>query len=91
MVANEIVLPVDQAAAWELLTDPALRREWLGEEWEERRALVEHEEEGRYVSWWWDDGGLGSRVEVILTPAVGGTRISVTELPVSAPMALACA
>jgi len=30
------------------------------------------------------------RVEVILTPAVGGTRISVTEQPVTAPMALAC-
>ncbi len=89
MVASEIVLPVDRETAWELLTDPALRREWLGEEWEEREAVVEHEEPGDYLSWWWDDGAHGTRVEVILTPAVGGTRISVTELPVRTPMALA--
>ncbi len=91
MVASEIVLPVDRETAWELLTDPALRREWLGEEWRERRAVVEHEEPGAYVCWWWDDGAHGSRVEVVLTPAVGGTRISVTELPIAAPMALALA
>lgn len=90
MVASEIVLPVDRETAWELLTDPALRREWLGEEWEERAAVVEHEEPGGYLSWWWDDGARGSRVEVILTPAAGGTRISVTEQPVTAPMALVC-
>lgn len=89
MVASDIVLPVDAATAWELLTDPALRAEWLGEEWEERRALVEQEEPGDYLSWWWDDGDHGSRVEVILSPAVGGTRISVTETPITAPMALA--
>lgn len=89
MVASEIVLPVDAETAWELLTDPALRHEWLGEEWEERRALLETEEPGGYLSWWWDDGAHGSRVEVILTPAVGGTRISVTETPITAPMALA--
>ena len=89
MVASEIVLPVDSETAWGLLTDPALRREWLGDEWAERDAVVEHEEPGAYVSWWWDDGAYGSRVEVVLTPAVGGTRVSVTELPITAPMALA--
>ena len=91
MVASEIVLPVDAQTAWELLTDPGLRREWLGEEWGERGAIVEQEEPGDYLSWWWDDGAHGSRVEVILTPAVGGIRVSVTETPITAPMALACA
>lgn len=91
MVASEIVLPVDRETAWELLTDPVLRREWLGEEWRERQAVLEHEEPGAYVCWWWDDGAHGSRVEVVLTPAVGGTRVSVTELAITAPMALACA
>ena len=91
MVASEVVLPVVPEVAWELLTDPALRREWLGEEWAEREAVVEQEEPPGYLSWWWDDGTHGSRVEVILTPAVGGTRVSVTETPVRAPMALACA
>ncbi len=89
MVASEIVLPVDQATAWELLTDPALRCEWLGEEWEERKAVLEQAEPSAYLSWWWDDGAHGARVEVILTPAVGGTRVSVTEVPIQAPMALA--
>lgn len=91
MVASEIVIPVDQQTAWELLTDPTLRREWLGDEWAEREAVVEQEEPGGYLSWWWDDGAHGSRIEVFLTPAVGGTRVSVTETPVAAPMALACA
>ena len=89
MVADEIVLPVDRALAWELLTDPELRREWLGEEWAEREAVLEQAEPGAYLSWWWDDGAHGSRVEVILTPAIGGTRVSVTETPISAPMARA--
>jgi uncharacterized protein YndB with AHSA1/START domain len=91
MVANEIVLPVDRARAWELLTDPELRREWLGEEWDDREAVLEQAEDGAYLSWWWDDGAHGSRVEVILTPAPEGTRVSVTETPISAPLALAFA
>lgn len=91
MVASEIVLPVDRDTAWELLTDPALRSEWLGEEWSAREAVVEQEEPGDYLAWWWDDGANGSRVEVILTPAAGGTRVSVTETPITAPMALAAA
>jgi len=87
MVASEIVLPVDRETARELLTDP-LRREWLREEWEEREAVVEHEEPGGYLSWWWDDGARLAR-RGHPHPAVGGTRISVTEQPVTAPMALA--
>jgi uncharacterized protein YndB with AHSA1/START domain len=91
MVANEVVLPVDRDTAWELLTDETLRREWLGEEWGDREAIVEEAEPGAYLSWWWDDGRHGSRVEVVLSDAVGGTRVSVTETPVAAPMALALA
>jgi uncharacterized protein YndB with AHSA1/START domain len=91
MVANDIVLPVDRDVAWELLTDEDARREWLGEEWADREAVVEQAEPGDYLSWWWDDGAHGSRVEVILTDAVGGTRVSVTETPIAAPMALAAA
>lgn len=89
MVANEVVLPVDRDTAWELLTDDALRHEWLGEEWEAREAIVEYADRGSALAWWWDDGRHGSRVEVILTDAVGGTRVTVTETPVAAPMAMA--
>ncbi len=77
MVAREIVLPVDRDTAWELLTDEDARREWLGE-WADRDAVVEDEEPGERLSFWWDSG----RVEILLTEAVGGTRISVFETPV---------
>ena len=91
MVAHEVVLPCDTDVAWELLTDEDARREWLGEEWSEREAVVEAADEGRYLSWWWDDGEHGARVEVVLDPVVGGTRITVIDTPVAAPMALATA
>jgi hypothetical protein len=42
------------------------------------------------VFWWWEDDEPGSRVEVVLTPVVGGTRVSVTET-VTGPYALAAA
>jgi uncharacterized protein YndB with AHSA1/START domain len=79
MVARDIVLPVDPDTAWEALTDDDLRREWLGDA-ADRETVVEESEPGeRLVFWWWDDGGPGSRVEVVLTPVVGGTRVAVTE------------
>jgi uncharacterized protein YndB with AHSA1/START domain len=79
MVARDIVLPVDPDTAWEALTDDDLRREWLGEA-AERETVVEESEPGeRLVFWWWEGEEPGSRVEVVLTPIVGGTRVSVTE------------
>jgi hypothetical protein len=73
MVARDIVLPVDRDTAWEALTDDDLRREWLGDA-ADRETVVEESEPGeRLVFWWWED------VEVVLTPVVGGTRVSVTE------------
>jgi uncharacterized protein YndB with AHSA1/START domain len=79
MVARDIVLPVDPDTAWEALTDDDLRREWLGEA-AERETVVEESEPGeRLVFWWWEGEEPGSRVEVVLTPVVGGTRVSVTE------------
>lgn len=89
MVASTTVLPCEPDVAWELLTDPDAREEWLGEEWAEREAVVESAEEERYLAWWWDDGEHGSRVEVVLDPVPAGTRITVVETPVTAPMALA--
>jgi uncharacterized protein YndB with AHSA1/START domain len=91
MVASSTVLPCDPDVAWELLTDEDARGEWLGEEWAERDAVVEAAEEERYLSWWWDDGERGSRVEVVLDPVPAGTRVTVVETPVAAPMALAAA
>lgn len=83
MVAREIVLPVDRDTAWELLTDEDARREWLGGD-ADRETVVEDAEPGERLAFWWDD----ARVEVLLTDAVGGTRISVFEQPVG-PLCLA--
>ena len=50
---------------------------------EERRAIVEEVEPGeRWTFWWWTDDAPGSRVTVELAPAVGGTKVRVTESPV---------
>jgi uncharacterized protein YndB with AHSA1/START domain len=63
---------------------------------ETRHAVVEEVAEGeRWTFWWWTGDAPGSRVTVELAPAVGGTRIRVTESPVgpwaSAAPALAVA
>jgi uncharacterized protein YndB with AHSA1/START domain len=56
---------------------------------EERRGMVEEVAPGeRLTFWWWADGGESSRVTFELAPAVGGTRIRVTETP-AGPTALA--
>jgi uncharacterized protein YndB with AHSA1/START domain len=56
---------------------------------EERRGMVEEVAPGeRLTFWWWPDGGESSRVTFELAPAVGGTRIRVTETP-AGPTALA--
>lgn len=89
MVANDVVLPVDPETAWELLTDEEARQEWLGDEWAEREAVVEAADPGRYLAWWWDDGAHGARVEVVLDPVPAGTRVTVVETPITAPMAAA--
>jgi uncharacterized protein YndB with AHSA1/START domain len=90
MVARDITLPVDPETAWEALTDPDARREWLGE-WADRETVVEEAEPGeRLVFWWWDDDTPGSRVEFVLTPVAGGTRVQVSEAA-TGPFALAAA
>jgi uncharacterized protein YndB with AHSA1/START domain len=55
---------------------------------EERRGMVEEVAVGeRLTFWWWPEGQEGSRVTFELAPAVGGTRVRVTETPVG-PTAL---
>lgn len=50
---------------------------------EQRRAIVEEVAPGqRWSFWWWTEDAPGSRVTFELAPAVGGTRIRVTESPV---------
>src|SRR3954451_7168163 len=64
---------------------------------EERRGMVEEVAPGeRLTFWWWPEGESGSCVTFELAPAVGGTRIRVTETPAgptasATPRALALA
>ena len=55
---------------------------------EHRLARVDDVDEGRRLAftWWPDDGGdePASRVEFVLTPLQGGTRLVVTESPLTA-------
>jgi uncharacterized protein YndB with AHSA1/START domain len=56
---------------------------------EERRGMVEEVAPGeRLTFWWWPADGESSRVTFELAPAVGGTRVRVTETP-AGPTALA--
>jgi uncharacterized protein YndB with AHSA1/START domain len=55
-----------------------------------RRLTVDDVVEGRRISWRWSadgDDGASSRVEITLTPADGGTRVDVVELPLPGPRA----
>ena len=49
---------------------------------EERRGMVEEVAPGeRLTFWWWVPDGESSRVTFELAPAIGGTRVRVTETP----------
>src|SRR5919112_1296804 len=79
-VRREIVLPVERARAWALLTEPAELREWLADEVELEPEEVEQQ---RRIRFRWDDDATGvpSRVEWTLDDARGGTRVVVVERP----------
>ena len=56
---------------------------------EERRGGVAWVEEGRELAFTWSrDGDPPSLVELILEPAVAGTRVRVVERPLAGPVAI---
>jgi len=61
---------------------------FIGADGEDRVARVDDVDEGRRLAftWWPDEGGdeLASKVEFVLTPTPGGTRLVVTESPLTA-------
>ena len=89
---TETVVPATPEETWEALTDPDHLGEWFAEDAEvdltpggdlqigERSGFVEEvAEPERFVFWWAAEGEESSRVEIELAPAVGGTRVRVTE------------
>ncbi len=88
MVEREVVLPAPRDEVWDALVDGG----WLGDDVElepwtggdevvaERRGVVEEVDEGeRLVLRWARDGEAETRVELLLTDAVAGTRLVVLE------------
>ena len=61
---------------------------FIGTDGEHRLARVDDVDEGRRLAftWWPDDEGdqPASKVEFVLTPTQGGTRVVVTESPLTA-------
>ena len=68
---------------WSAISDPELRAQWLDDDDARSRELrLDEVDDGRRLVWtWWrPDGELrASRVEVVLAPTMGGTRVVVTE------------
>jgi uncharacterized protein YndB with AHSA1/START domain len=68
---------------WSAISDPQLRDLWLDDDDARSRQLrLDEVDDGRRLVWtWWrpDDEPRASRVEIVLAPTVGGTRVVVTE------------
>jgi len=95
-VTRELVVPASPEEVWEELTDPQRLEEWFANEveldleqgeghfrWEngeERYAVVEEAEEGRYLAYTWrDETGRESHVDFTIEETDDGTRVVVTE------------
>jgi uncharacterized protein YndB with AHSA1/START domain len=75
---------------WSAISDPELRAQWLNDDDARSRELrLDEVDDGRRLVWtWWRPDGepRASRVEVVLAPTMGGTRVVVTETLASAPV-----
>jgi uncharacterized protein YndB with AHSA1/START domain len=81
-VSDETALEAWLADRVELDLRPGGEATFLLPDGEERRGMVEEVAPGeRLTFWWWPEDGESSRVTFELTPAVGGTRVRVTETP----------
>ena len=88
-VSDETALEAWLAERVELDLRPGGDATFVLPDGEERRGMVEEVAPGeRLTFWWWPAEGESSRVTFELAPAVGGTRVRVTETP-AGPTALA--
>jgi uncharacterized protein YndB with AHSA1/START domain len=75
---------------WSAISDPELRAQWLDDDDARSRELrLDEVDDGRRLVWtWWRPDGepRASRVEVVLAPTMGGTRVVVTETLASTPV-----
>ena len=93
-VTREVTLPLDTEQAWETVTElqdwlvddqdlelePGAEGTLTLPDGEERSARVEEVEPGEKLTfWWWGEDAPATYVELVLTPAVSGTRVVVIE------------
>jgi uncharacterized protein YndB with AHSA1/START domain len=80
---------------WSAISDPELRALWLDDDDARSRQLrLDEVDDGRRLVWtWWrpDDEPRASRVEIVLAPTAGGTRVVVTETLASSSVGVASA
>jgi uncharacterized protein YndB with AHSA1/START domain len=74
-VEREITVAAALEDVWRVLSDDALRRDWL-----ECDVEPEEVDEGRRLAYRWERDGLGeSHVELTVEAVSGGTRVRVVE------------
>jgi uncharacterized protein YndB with AHSA1/START domain len=91
-VTRTVELDADTDAVWEAIADPERRAQWLDDDDAAGRTVrVDEIDAGRRLVWtWWRPDGDepdASTVEIAVSPRTdGGTRVVVTERPLSASM-----
>ena len=74
-VEREITVAAEPEDVWRVLSDDALRRDWL-----ECEVEPEEVDEGRRLTYRWERDGLGeSHVELTVEAVADGTRVRVVE------------
>jgi uncharacterized protein YndB with AHSA1/START domain len=87
-VTRSVEVEADTTDVWPTVSDPEMRALWLDDDDARSRQIrLDQVDDGRRLVWtWWRPGDEpdASRVEIVLTPTVGGTRVTVTETLASA-------
>lgn len=87
-VRREVVIEAAPEEIWESLTTEEGRDRWLEAD-PGREIRVEYAREPRRLVWWWRRGDdAATRVEFVIAPAPGGSRVIVMEDAPAFPLAL---
>ncbi|MDA8067091.1 MAG: hypothetical protein M0T77_00550 [Actinomycetota bacterium] len=80
-VTQEITVDAPLEEVWGAVSTDGGRELWLEDD-PDRRIVLEHARSPDRVSWWWwneSDAEPARLVQIQLSPAPGGTRVTVTE------------
>jgi len=86
-VEREITIEATPGEVWEALSEPALLRDWLFEDGDERELEVDEAEEEQRLAFRWHREGQGETSVVFTLEAVPtGTRVLVVERGLRVPV-----